>query len=77
MKKQNLRSEHPLYVIDLFSSFEERLTSTMKSIVKKQYVAPQLTVYGDVKKITQGNSTGTRLDQTFLVGTVFGDLTFS
>lgn len=49
----------------------------MKSIVKKQYVAPQLTVYGDVKKITQGNSTGTRLDQTFLVGTVFGDLTFS
>ncbi|MBI1299279.1 lasso peptide [bacterium] len=49
----------------------------MKSIVKKQYVAPQLTVYGDVKKITQGNSTGSKLDQTFRAGTAFGDLTFS
>jgi hypothetical protein len=49
----------------------------MKSIVKKQYVAPQLTVYGDVKKITQGNSTGSRLDQTFIVGTDRGSLTFS
>ena len=44
---------------------------------RKVYTAPKLTVYGDVKIITQGSSKGSSLDADFVAGTFFGDLTFS
>ena len=44
---------------------------------KKPYTAPRLTVYGDVKAITQGSSTGSYLDAAFPQGTFFQDITFS
>ncbi len=44
---------------------------------EKVYTAPELTVYGDVERITKGNSSGDALDQTFEVGTFADDLTFS
>ena len=44
---------------------------------KKPYVTPELTVHGDIRVITQGNSTGQYLDADFLAGTPFDDITFS
>jgi hypothetical protein len=44
---------------------------------KKPYVTPELTVHGDIRVITQGNSTGNYLDADFPCGTLFSDLTFS
>lgn len=43
---------------------------------KKEYLAPTVTVYGDVKEITKANSMDpTRLDATFPAGTPFSELT--
>jgi hypothetical protein len=44
---------------------------------KQVYVAPTLTVYGDVEVITQGFDVGGALDADFPDGTPRGDLTFS
>jgi hypothetical protein len=49
----------------------------MKGHQKKAYTTPALTVYGNVETITQGNSTGNYLDQSFPIGTHFKNLTFS
>ncbi len=46
-------------------------------IVKKTYNTPELTVYGDVREITQGGASGLALDADFNAGTSFSDLTFS
>lgn len=43
----------------------------------KEYRAPSLTKYGDVERITAGNSDGAFLDRDFPDGTPRGDLTFS
>lgn len=48
-----------------------------KDPVSKLYEPPKLTVYGDVRKITAGNSTGAFTDASFPTGTAFSDLTFS
>lgn len=47
------------------------------TLQKKSYIKPQLTVHGNVEVLTQGQSTGKKLDAAFPVGTDFGDLTFS
>jgi hypothetical protein len=44
---------------------------------RKQYVAPKITVYGDAKKITKANQTGSHLDGTFTSGTPMNELTLS
>ena len=45
---------------------------------KKAYVAPQLTVHGDVEVVTQQvRQILARTDQLFPAGTPFEDLTFS
>ena len=44
---------------------------------RKPYQAPSLTEYGEVRKITAGQETGSALDETFPTGTPFEDLTFS
>ena len=45
--------------------------------MKKEYVAPELEDLGSVSDLTLGNSTGRKLDSTFVQGTDFGALTFS
>jgi hypothetical protein len=44
---------------------------------KKPYTTPKVTVYGDVKAITQQSTDGQYLDQSFPAGTDRGSLTFS
>ena len=44
---------------------------------KKEYIAPELIVFGTVEALTQGQSTGTSLDAAFPAGTPFSSLTFS
>lgn len=44
---------------------------------KKPYVTPELTVHGDIRVITQGNSFGDYLDADFPAGTGRDTLTFS
>lgn len=48
-----------------------------RSTARKAYSHPRLVVYGDVRHLTRGSSTGNRLDQFFPVGTPYGDVTFS
>jgi hypothetical protein len=43
----------------------------------KEYETPTLTRHGAFEKLTQGESSGTKLDQDFPQGTPFGSLTFS
>jgi hypothetical protein len=48
-----------------------------KEMNKKQYVAPQIIVYGDVKEITLNNDpNGNNLDAAFPDGTARSDLTY-
>lgn len=42
-----------------------------KSLDKKPYVTPTVTVHGDVEAITLGFNTGERLDANWPVGTAF------
>lgn len=49
----------------------------MENTEKKAYVAPELTVHGNLEVITLGFNTGNHLDATFPVMTPFSDLTFS
>ncbi len=44
---------------------------------RSPYEAPCLTAYGEVRKVTAGMASGSRLDETFPSGTPFDDLTFS
>ncbi|NDV01344.1 lasso RiPP family leader peptide-containing protein [Pseudoroseicyclus tamaricis] len=44
---------------------------------KRQYEAPALVAGGSLEELTQGASTGTKLDASYQIGTPFGDLTFS
>ncbi len=41
----------------------------MKTMEKKMYASPKLTVYGDVATITQGGTSSGTLDKTWPVGT--------
>ena len=49
----------------------------MDQNVRTQYQPPQITEYGTLAQLTQGNATGERLDGDFPTGTPFDDLTFS
>jgi hypothetical protein len=49
----------------------------MKIPEKRSYEKPELVAHGSIATITQGSSTGTRLDVSFPSGTFFSDLTFS
>lgn len=44
---------------------------------KKTYEAPQLALVGSLEAVTQGKSTGNRLDASFPTNTPAGSLTFS
>jgi len=48
-----------------------------KKVAKRSYQAPEIRKFGDLQKITQGNSDGSFLDRDFPAGTAKGDLTFS
>lgn len=43
----------------------------------KTYTRPVLLVQGSLEAMTQGQSSGSKLDADFPTGTNFGDLTFS
>ncbi len=44
---------------------------------KKHYRSPKLTVYGDVRVITQENQCGDVTDAAFPAGTLFSEITCS
>lgn len=47
------------------------------TMTKTVYEAPSINEVGTFEALTQGASTGSKLDATFPNGTAFGDLTFS
>jgi hypothetical protein len=49
----------------------------MNTSEKLAYARPSLNQIGSFEEITLGNSTGSALDASFPVGTLFSDLTFS
>lgn len=49
----------------------------MNTSEKMAYIKPDLTEVGSFEEVTLGNSTGSELDASFPVGTLFGDLSFS
>lgn len=51
--------------------------NNVKTNEKKVFIAPELTVHGDVQVITQGQSSGNTLDRTFPTGFPVNQLTFS
>lgn len=48
-----------------------------KQIAKKRYMAPEMTVYGNVPAITREATNGGSLDAPILAGMTFADATFS
>lgn len=52
-------------------------TQNTHNTAGEPYEAPTVTTIGDVDDLTQGNSSGGVLDESFPVGTPFSDLTFS
>jgi hypothetical protein len=49
----------------------------VKFLEKKIYTAPTLSVYGNLKQITQAGTTGDKLDASFPAGTKLVDVTLS
>lgn len=45
--------------------------------IKLAYVKPELKAHGSVEDVTQANTTGTKLDFTFVAGTPLTSLTLS